>query len=55
MNEISNFEINREPAGPHCFISLLDNGGKRPQGHKELSSLIRVSPFPLYLTYQLGN
>lgn len=43
MNEISNFEINREPAGPLCFISLLDNGGKRPQGLKELSSLMGLS------------
>lgn len=55
MNDISNFEINRDPAGPHWFISLSDNGGKRPQGLKELLLLMRVSPFPLYSTYQLGN
>lgn len=54
MNEISNSEINRESTGPRCFISHSDNGGKRQQGLKELS-LMRVSGFPLFSTYQIGN
>lgn len=53
MNEISNSDINREPTGPRCFISLSDNGGKRSQGLKELLALMRV--FPLFSAYQLGN